>query len=436
MTDTPDASLLEEFAREKSETAFAVLVERHINLVHSVALRHTANPQHAQDITQAVFIILARKATALNRKTVLPGWLYHTARLTAANFQRAESSRVRREQEIFMQSSLQESTPDALWVELSPLLDEAMSRLGARDRDALLLRYFQNKSLSEVGAVLGLEERTAQKRVARAIEKLRKVFAQRGVTLSGAAIAGAVSASSIQAAPAGLAVIISAAPLSGTTITTAAVMAVTKAIAMTTFQKALITAALVATVGTGIFEAHQAAQLREQNKSLAQQIAQLQINNDGLLNRLTEASDSAKLSDKEINELLKLRSEVGLLRQQTNKFGKRLASKADQVKNLQTSEENVSIQEQEKRVAVAKMNDADNYTLGIIMYAHDNQGQIATNFEQIASYLTNSTSVPTGTNSFELVYHGSLDELTDPKSVILIQESQAMQTSSGRWVKT
>jgi uncharacterized protein (TIGR03435 family) len=204
MTETPDAELLKQFVRDHCETAFAVLVERHIALVHSVALRHTSDPQHAQDIAQAVFIILARKAGSLNHKTVLPGWLYHTARLTAANFQRAETSRIRREQEAYMQSTLQESAPDTVWSEMSPLLDDAMARLGARDRDALVLRYFQNKSLSEVGATMGFEERTAQKRVLRAIEKLRKFFAQRGVTLSGASIAGAVAANSVQAAPVAL----------------------------------------------------------------------------------------------------------------------------------------------------------------------------------------------------------------------------------------
>ena len=115
MTDVPDARLLEQFARNGSEEAFAALVQRHIALVHSVALRHTANAQHAQDITQAVFVILARKAGTLGRRTVLPGWLYHTARLTAANLQRAETSRVRREQEAFMQSQLEESVNDALW---------------------------------------------------------------------------------------------------------------------------------------------------------------------------------------------------------------------------------------------------------------------------------------------------------------------------------
>src|ERR1035437_3461693 len=201
MTDVPDDRLLEQFARNGSEQAFAALVQRHIALVHSVALRHTANSQHAEDITQAVFVILARKAGALGCKTVLPGWLYHTARLTAANLQRAGARRVRREQEAFMQSKLEESPTDNLWRELSPQLDEAMAGLGTSERDALVLRYFQNKSIAEVGKSLGLEENTAQKRVSGALENLRKDFAKRGVSATTAIIAGAISANSVQAAP-------------------------------------------------------------------------------------------------------------------------------------------------------------------------------------------------------------------------------------------
>jgi RNA polymerase sigma factor (sigma-70 family) len=199
MTDAPDADLLEQFVRDHSEAAFAALVERHIGLVHSVALRHTANPQHAEDITQVVFIILARKSAALSSKIILPGWLHHTARLTAANFQRAESRRTRRDQEVFMQSTLNEPAPDPLWPELSPLLDEALSRLRASDRGALVLRYFQNKSLAEVGAAMGLAERAAQKRILRAIEKLRAYFAKRGVTSTADEIAKSISANSVQA---------------------------------------------------------------------------------------------------------------------------------------------------------------------------------------------------------------------------------------------
>ncbi len=217
MTDAPDVELLEQFVRKGSEVAFTALVQRYVNLVYSTALRHTNHARAAEEITQAVFIILARKAGSLNRKTVLPGWLYHTARLTAANWQRAETRRARREQEAFMQSTLEESAPDDVWRELSPLLDDAMAQLGATDRDALVLRFFENKSLAEVGATLGIAERAAQKRVARGLEKLRKFFTKRGVSSTTAIIAGTVSANSLQAAPGALVATVVAAA-KGTTI--------------------------------------------------------------------------------------------------------------------------------------------------------------------------------------------------------------------------
>ena len=249
MTDVPDARLLEQLARNGSEEAFAALVQRHIAIVHSVALRHTATAQQAQDITQAVFVILARKAGTLGRKTVLPGWLYHTARLTAANLQRAETRRVRREQEAFMQSKLEESATDALWRELSPQLDEAMAGLGASERDALVLRYFQNKSMAEVGKCLGLAENTAQKRVSRALEKLRKLFTKRGVSSTSAILAGMISANSVQAAPVALAKTVTAiavakgAAASGSTLTL--IKGALKIMAWTKAKTAIVGSAVV-----------------------------------------------------------------------------------------------------------------------------------------------------------------------------------------------
>src|SRR6476646_8395951 len=141
MNDLSDAELLRRFAKDDSQVAFAVLVERYLGLVHSVAFRQTNNLQHAQDIVQAVFIILARKAGALDSKTVLSGWLYHTARLTAANFNRAEWRRARREQEAFMQAETNDHSSEVAWRELSPRLESAMALLGPADRDALVLRY-------------------------------------------------------------------------------------------------------------------------------------------------------------------------------------------------------------------------------------------------------------------------------------------------------
>src|SRR5215469_17679146 len=151
MSNAPDIELLHQFARNQSGAAFAELVQRYIGLVHSVAMRQTANPEQAQDITQAVFIILARKAGSLGPGVVLSGWLYHTARLTAANFQRAEMRRIRREQEAFMQSTVQETALDVFWREVSPQLEDAMAAIGANDRDAIVLRFFQNLNLADAG---------------------------------------------------------------------------------------------------------------------------------------------------------------------------------------------------------------------------------------------------------------------------------------------
>ena len=217
MTEVDDHELLGQYARTESEAAFATLVARYVNLVYSAALRFTGNPHHAQEIAQAVFVILARKAGSLRRGTVLPGWLYQTARLTAANFVKGEIRRQRREQEAYMQSTLTE--PDsAAWEQVAPLLDEAMGRLGETDRNAVVLRYFENKTAQEVAGALKLNEGAARKRVNRALEKLRKYFVKRGVTLTATAIAGAVAANSVQAAPAGLAVTVTAAAAKGTAI--------------------------------------------------------------------------------------------------------------------------------------------------------------------------------------------------------------------------
>jgi RNA polymerase sigma factor (sigma-70 family) len=209
MIERDDIALLREFAATESESAFAALVERHVNLVYSTALRSVGGAHIAQEITQAVFILLARKAKSLGAKTVPAGWLYQTTRLTAANFLRGEIRRQKREQEAYMQSTLNESGPE-VWPQIAPLLDDALAKLGERDRNAIVLRFFENKSLREVGTALGAGEDAVKMRVNRALEKLRKFFTKRGVTLSAAAIAGAVSANSVHAAPVGLATTVSA----------------------------------------------------------------------------------------------------------------------------------------------------------------------------------------------------------------------------------
>lgn len=321
MTDASDMDLVREFARNHSEAAFAELVRRHLNLVYSVARRCTRSDGDAQDVTQAVFVILARKAAGLCEHTLLTGWLYETTRHTAAGVQRTNARRHAREQEAFVQSTL---TDDAAadWHQLAPHLEAAMSRLGENDRTLLALRFYENKSGAEAAALLGIREAAAHKRTARALEKLRKFFTRRGIELTAAAIAAAVSANSVQAAPAGLAAAITAAALSGTTISATTLIVATKSIAMTTIQKTLITLTLAASVGVGIYAAKEVAKartevqtIRQQQAPLAKQILQLQRERDEATNRLANMADELAIANRDKLELMNVRNEKPMLRQ-------------------------------------------------------------------------------------------------------------------------
>jgi len=204
MQPTDDSSLLRQYAENNSDEAFAALVTRHINLVYSVALRQVGNPHHAEEITRAVFIILAKKAAALRHDKALSSWLFQAARLTANNFVRSESRRHRREEEAYMKSALDESGA-GVWQKIAPLLDDAVAGLREKDRQAIVLRFYEGRNLREVGLALGVNEDAAEKWVGRALEKLRKFFTKRGVSSTTAIIAGTISANSVQAAPVALA---------------------------------------------------------------------------------------------------------------------------------------------------------------------------------------------------------------------------------------
>jgi len=228
MPDASDIELLRDYDRQGSEAAFAELVRRHINLVYSVALRHVGIAAHAEEITQAVFVILARKAAGLHPGIILEGWLHETTRLTALSFLRGERRRHFREQEAYMQSTLQEYADASVWNHLAPLLDEAMSRLGKKDRDAVILRFFKEKNVREVAATLQVNEAAAQRRILRALDKLRKFFTKRGVSSTTAIIAGAISANSVQAAPVALAKSVTAVAIVKGSIATASTLTLVK----------------------------------------------------------------------------------------------------------------------------------------------------------------------------------------------------------------
>ena len=217
MPPMQDMDLLREYSLGKSESSFAELVRRYVNLVHSAALRQVRDPHLAEEITQAVFIVLARNAGRLSAKTILSGWLLRTTRYAANAQIRAAVRRANREQEAYMQSTLNEPQTDT-WEQIAPLLDEAMAALGDSDRNAIALRFFENKTAREIAVALNLSEEAAQKRVTRALERLRKIFLNRGVTLTTALIAGAVSANSVQAAPVGLVAAVTTTAAKGTLV--------------------------------------------------------------------------------------------------------------------------------------------------------------------------------------------------------------------------
>lgn len=201
-----DLELLRSYAAEKSSPAFAALVARHLDLVYSAALRRVNGDAHAAaDVTQQVFVSLARQAATLARGVVLPAWLYATTRNVAVDFVRAEQRRRIREKEAHMRHEQNErSSATDEWERLRPLLDGAMDELSGGERDAVLLRFFARQPFAEIGRALHVSEDAARMRVDRALEKLRVLLGRRGVTSTGAALGFALESHAVVVAPAGL----------------------------------------------------------------------------------------------------------------------------------------------------------------------------------------------------------------------------------------
>jgi RNA polymerase sigma factor (sigma-70 family) len=199
-----DQELLREYLDAGSERAFQSLVQRHLDLVYSTALRRIGDAGLAEEVTQNVFVALARKAPFLSRDVALAAWLHKTTLLEARHRLRGELRRKRREETaIAMSTTLKEQ--DSLLKSLSPVLDEALMELRENERHAVLLRFFENKALREVGEALGVGEDAAQKRVAKALEQLTRAFRRRGYTVPAATAIGAALQGVTQTAPAALA---------------------------------------------------------------------------------------------------------------------------------------------------------------------------------------------------------------------------------------
>jgi RNA polymerase sigma factor (sigma-70 family) len=448
-----DQELLQRFARDRAQDAFTELVKRHVNLVYSAALRQVRSPQLAEEVAQSVFADLARVADKLGSGTgdspveSLTPWLFAVTRRTAVDVIRKESRRQLREQIAVEMNQM--NAPNQLphfakcgtesaWPDIEPLLDEAVAALDEPDRAAVLLRYFENQSLRAVGQQLGVSDDAAQKRVSRAVERLREFFAKRGVTVSAGGLVVVISANAVQAAPVGLAVTISAAALAGTAATTSTLIAATtKTIAMTTLQKTLVTATVAVLVGAGIYEARQAAHLRDQVQTLQQQQAplaehfqQLQNNFADATNRLADLTEELAKASKNNSELLRLRGEVGLLRRQLEGAKVSLAQ-ANQPESFDKSEDAA---QQQERMRAGTMLDARILSSQLAIIAYDNGGWFPTNWSQV---VTGDEIFPiTGKKNFEFVHEQpiNINPLGSHNSdMVVIRERAARQSGDGYW---
>ncbi len=263
---TDDAQCLRQYAESRDQAAFSEFVRRNVNLVYSAAYRQTGGDSHlAEDISQKVFVAAARKAAVLGRHPVVGAWLFQTTRYEAID---AIRSRQRREARELAASQMNETlatleaSPE--WDQISPALDQVVASLGEEDRNAVVLRFFGQKSFAEIGSQLELSEGAARMRVERALEKLRRRLARKGITSSCAALGALLSEKSVMAAPAGTgAAAIETAlavPVAGGVVVTLGILKI-----MTTTKLALgvVTVIALAGIAAAVHE-HQHAVMAEQ----------------------------------------------------------------------------------------------------------------------------------------------------------------------------
>jgi RNA polymerase sigma factor (sigma-70 family) len=323
MKDSTD--LLHNWAEHDSEEAFAEIVARHIDLVHSVAVRKVAGDTGlAAEVTQTVFTDLARKARWLRAEGSLAGWLHRHTCFTAATVLRGEIRRRAREQTAAAMHALENETAD--WPHLAPLLDDAVNALGNADRRAVLLRFYERRDLRDVGFALGVGEDAAQKRVTRALDKLRGWLAKRGITSTGAALAVTLTAHSVAAAPAGLAATVTTTAVAAVAGTAAGVGTLTLLEFMTHFKtKLAIGAAVAAVVATPVvWQEKGLATTRAENRALAAQVEPLEPlrAEQSRLAQMSGAGTEAARAVRDRGELDRLRKDVPAMRERLQQMQK------------------------------------------------------------------------------------------------------------------
>ena len=316
---TDPQQLLTEYATTRSETAFRELVARYVDLVYSAAVRLVNGDTHrAEDVTQTVFADFARQAHTLSREVMLGGWLHRHTCFVASNTMRGERRREARERQAVEMNDHNDHSAENLAL-IAPMLDEAVNQLGAEDRTAIMLRYFEQHDFRSVGEALGSNEEAARKRVDRALDKLQSFLRARGVALSTAVLATTLATQTVTAAPVGFALTISTVALAGAATGGGTTLTVLKIMSLTKLKVGIVTAIVVAGVAVPWVMHHQAqVKLTGVSAALLQETErnrELVAENDRL-NKLALPTKSAPaVATSPSLELLRLRGEVARLRQ-------------------------------------------------------------------------------------------------------------------------
>ncbi len=413
MTDSQ--RLLAEYARTGSERAFQELVSRYINFVYSTALRLVGGDAHlAEDVAQTVFIGLAGMGRALSTDVMLGGWLHQHTYHVATKAVRAERRRRSREREAVEMNDLHEE-PGANLQQVAPILDEAIIQLGSEDRTAILLRFFEQRNFRSVGEALGSNEDAARMRVNRALEKLHALLKHRGVTLSVTVLGTVLSAEAVSAAPVGLATTISSMALASAAAGTGTALAGLKFMAKTKLKLGLTTLVIAGAMTTLVIQNKSQTKLREENESFHQQIAQLRADNESLSSIATQAKKLASLPSDEFNELLRLRGEVGMLRQQTNELGRFRQENRKLLSQVEAQSESTNQVSAEDQFTLRKTHVVDAMTTllnAIKNYTANHNGLHPGSIDQLAAsgeLGTSNFAGNLGLDDFEYIKDGAVD---------------------------
>jgi RNA polymerase sigma factor (sigma-70 family) len=431
MTDS--RTLVAEYAANGSEPAFRELVTRYVDLVYSAAIRLVGEDRHlAEDVAQTVFADLARLARNLPKEVLLGGWLHRHTCFVAATLLRSERRRRARERQAVEMNALADHSEANLSL-VAPVLDEAINQLGAADRTAILLRFFEQRDFRAVGEALGSNEDAARMRVNRALDKLHSLHKHRGVTLSAAALATALTGQVVTPAPAGLAAGISTAVLAGAATGTATTLTALKLMLMAKLKIGIVSAVIVASVATPLVLQHQAgAKLRDQDGSLQQQqgqLAALQAEHE----RLSNAAAASAQAGSQPEELRRLRAEASALQQQTSA----VARLREENRRLKAPAGQPQTALQAREAVMLTMGHSKQWTLALLMYAADHQDQAPTDFEQAKEFLAKDSQaeLEAAAGQFELVYQGKWSAVKKPATTVVIREKQARKMPDGRWAK-